>query len=527
MHEYLSSYLQSDTDASPEAHDVRLDELEAIIASISDGLVIADAEGHLLAMNPAGLRLHQYDAMEDARRHVSEYAEDFELRTLDGAVLPVDEWPMARVLKGERFTGLNVRVHRLDTDHVWIGAYSGTPIRDEAGALKRAVLTIRDITPQKRAEYDAREANEALSKRVAELNAVLESIPDAVYIGTATGIEWANDDALEQLGYESVEALNRHIAELADQIQTRYADTKQRIPPEDEGFARALGGEPFVRDVIVRHLQSGEDRILRSAAAPVRVDGDVVSAVAVNTDITERVRAQDALREAKERAEAALQSRDEVLAVVSHDLRSLLGTVLLGGSMVQKSPRSAGKYGRIIEKTARQMHHLIDDLLDVARLEAGKSLPIQPEVVALADVLQDGYGTFAPQMEEKGVRFDGELPGPECRARADRKRILQVMMNLIGNALKFTPEGGQITVRVDERADDVMIAVSDTGPGIARADQERIFKPFWQEDDTNREGAGLGLPIARGLVERHGGDLWVTSTPGEGATFTFTLPLAD
>jgi len=527
MHKYLSSYLQSDTDTSPGSTDVRLDELEAIIASISDGLVIADAEGHLLAMNPAGLRLHQYESMEEARMHVSEYAQDFELRRLDGTVLPVEEWPMTRVVQGEHFTGCSVRVHRRDTDHVWIGAYSGTPIRDEDGVLKRAVLTIRDITPQKRAEYDARQANAALSKRVAELNAVLESIPDAVYIGTATGIEWANSEALEQLGYKSVEELNRHIAELADQIQTRYTDTGQRIPPEDEGFARALSGETFVRDVIVRHLQSGEDRILRSAAAPVRVDGDVVSAVAVNTDITERVRAKDALREAKERAETALQSRDEVLAVVSHDLRSLLSTVLLGSSMIQQSPKSASRYGRIIEQTARQMHHLIDDLLDVACLKAGRSLPIQPEVITLADVLQEGYGTLAPQLEAKGVRFDGELPAADCRVHIDSKRILQVITNLIGNALKFVPEGGQITVRVDEQAHAVAIAVCDTGPGIAQADQERIFKPFWKKDDTARDGAGLGLPIARGIVERHGGDMRVSSTPGEGATFTFTLPRAD
>jgi PAS domain S-box-containing protein len=534
MDEYLSSYLLADAQSS-SSHGAseRLDELEAIIASISDGLVIADAEGHLLAMNPAALRMHQYGTVQEARMHLSEYPAHFELHTPEGTVLPVGKWPLAQVLEGERFEGVEVQVHRLDTGHTWIGSYSGTPVFDSKGALKRAVLTIRDITLRKQAEEEARQANVAahqanvaLSKRIAELNAIIESIPDAVYIGTAEGIEWANDDALAQLGYRSVEELNRHIAELCEQIQTRYFNTGKRIPPEDEGFARALRGEQVVRDVVVRHLQSGEDRILRSATAPIRVNGEVTSAVAVNTDITERVRAKGALREAKEQAEAALQSRDEVLAVVSHDLRSLLSTVLLGAAMLQDNTESQVEYGRMIEGAAKQMQRLVEDLLDVARLEAGKALPLQCETVNLSDLLREVYTMFKPRMEEKGVQFDGTFPEGNLYADADPRRILQVLANLVGNALKFTAEGGRVTVRAERRADDVLIAVSDTGAGIAPADQEDIFKPYWQEESTSQAGAGLGLPIARGLIERHGGAIWVDSTPGEGSSFMFTLPLA-
>lgn len=128
-------------------------------------------------------------------------------------------------------------------------------------------------------------------------------------------------------------------------------------------------------------------------------------------------------------------------------------------------------------------------------------------------------------MAERDIRFTTDLSDGSLAVSADPKRIFQVISNLLGNARKFTPSGGSVRLRAERRDGHVEVTVADTGPGIRAEDQAHIFKPYWQEERAKRHGAGLGLPIARGLVERHGGTLWVRSAPGEGATFGFTLPL--
>lgn len=526
MDRYFSSYFGSVARPTlSDGPDVRLQELEAIINNIAEGLVISDADGQLIAMNRSALRMHEYETVEEARRHLSEYSDEFDVSTLDGTPLPLEEWPLARVLQGERFEEMTVRVRRRDTGNVWFGSYNGTPLFDEEGVLVRAVVTIRDITQRHLAQQAVAQARESLSKQLAELDATLASIPDAVYIGTVNGIEWANQEALDQLGYEAVDELNRHIAELGDQIQTRHFATGERIAPEEEPFARALGGESVVKDVVVRHRTSGEDRVVRCAANPIRVDGEVVAAVAVNTDITDRIRTEQALREAKQEVETALRSREEVLATVSHDLRGLASAVALGASMIEDAPQPYARYGELVGNTTQQMQQMIDDLLDVARLQAGQVLSLEIAEVNLNALLEDVAATFALQMQQNDIQFEVHVPDTELIVRADPRRITQVLNNLIGNAHKFTPDGGRVDLSAEARGHEAVVTVADTGPGIAPEDQDHIFEPYWSRASPSGNGTGLGLSISHGLVERHGGEMWVRSVPGEGATLGFTLPL--
>jgi signal transduction histidine kinase len=229
-------------------------------------------------------------------------------------------------------------------------------------------------------------------------------------------------------------------------------------------------------------------------------------------------------------SQQAVRAREEVLAIVSHDLRNPLNAVTLGSSLLQMSETlSAEDREQIetIEVSAKRMARLIEDLLDVTRLEGGKRLPIEPETVEVGKILGEAEELFRAQAAVVKVTLDYEVQRDLPPVRADRHRVMQVLSNLIGNSLKFTPPGGRIATRATSDDAFVRFAVSDTGPGIPKEHLHDIFSPYWQAKRAERLGAGLGLPIAKGIVESHGGRIWVESEPGKGTTFFFTLPVAE
>jgi len=224
----------------------------------------------------------------------------------------------------------------------------------------------------------------------------------------------------------------------------------------------------------------------------------------------------------------AVRAREEVLAIVSHDLRNPLSAVTLGSSLLKMSKALAAddrEQVETIEASARRMSRLIEDLLDVTRLEGGKRLPIEPTAVSPAALLEETEELFRAQAAVAAVTMKYEADPDLPPVRADHHRILQVFSNLIGNSMKFTPEGGCITVRAKLAGEEVLFSTSDTGPGIAKEHLGDIFSPYWQAKRAERLGAGLGLPIAKGIVEAHGGRIWVESEPGRGTDFFFTLPV--
>ncbi len=226
-------------------------------------------------------------------------------------------------------------------------------------------------------------------------------------------------------------------------------------------------------------------------------------------------------------SQQAVRAREEVLAIVSHDLRNPLNAVTLGASLL-RSAESLSLEDReqvdIIEVSAKRMSRLISDLLDVTRLEGGKKLPIEATEVEVSTIFEEISDLFKSQAAASSVHL--VLRGADAvpAVHADRHRVMQVMSNLIGNAMKFTPPGGSIRVTAEPRDSDVLFVVADTGPGIPGKNLEDIFNPYWQGKRAERLGAGLGLPIAKGIVEAHGGRIWVESHPGEGTKFFFTLP---
>jgi signal transduction histidine kinase len=181
---------------------------------------------------------------------------------------------------------------------------------------------------------------------------------------------------------------------------------------------------------------------------------------------------------------------------------------------------------RTIESSTQWMNRLIEDLLDVARVEAGR-LALERQSHDLVRVISEATVMLEPLIAEKSLTLREELPELLPRARVDARRVVQVLENLVSNAVKHTAAGGEILIRADSANGEVRIVVRDTGCGIPAENLPHLFDRFWQARGARRGGAGLGLAIAKGIVEAHGGRIWVESTLGVGSTFGFSLPLAS
>ena len=241
-------------------------------------------------------------------------------------------------------------------------------------------------------------------------------------------------------------------------------------------------------------------------------------------DITARKRAEEALRLSEAAAKRATQARDDILGVVAHDLRNPLAAIAsLAHVLRAKGPER--EVGDEIAVAANRMNRLIGDLLDVTRMEAGH-LSLKQERLPAAEVITDALEGQTPLASSASLELRLETAPELPDIWADRDRLLQVFENLIGNAIKFTKPGGRITLGATVRAGEVMFSVSDTGRGIASTHLPHVFDRFWQAPGTERRGMGFGLAIVKGIVEAHGGRVWVQSSPGQGSTFFFTIPTA-
>jgi signal transduction histidine kinase len=246
-------------------------------------------------------------------------------------------------------------------------------------------------------------------------------------------------------------------------------------------------------------------------------------------DALHRARSFDAEREQRHEAELAARAREEVLGVVAHDLRNPIH--LLGSAAELLADKSIDEAQRPVlldaaKRAVRQMDRLIGDLLDTARLQAGR-FSLQLKDVKASRLLRQAEETFRQMAAEKNLQFDVNAPARDLVLRADEDRAAQVLGNLLGNAFKFTPAGGRVALSVSQSDSEAHFHVADTGSGLSKEQIGQLFERFWQGRPGDRRGVGLGLTIARGIVEAHGGRMWVDSTPDQGSTFSFSLPLAS
>jgi signal transduction histidine kinase len=224
-------------------------------------------------------------------------------------------------------------------------------------------------------------------------------------------------------------------------------------------------------------------------------------------------------------ADAALTDREELLAVFGHDMRSLMSVLSVNAEMAASESPNGAEGLQSFQRTVRQMDRLISNVLDLARVRAGKFNVILDKRNA-AEIVGEAVGVFRPLASARSVSLETRLPKSELPVRVDPDRIFQVLSNLFSNAIKVTPRGGQISVSAARQDRQVQIAVHDTGRGIAETDLHRLFNPFCHLGHGDRKGLGLGLFISKSIVQAHGGTIWAESRLGSGSTFFFTVPAA-
>ena len=347
---------------------------------------------------------------------------------------------------------------------------------------------------------------------------VLEQMAEGVIIADTSGrIRWVNSAAARMHGRAVTDIPAEDWSRTYDLLRldgTPYA-------PEDLALARAVLHGETVEEVewMVRHPDGTVVRLLGSATPLHDARGCQLGAVLVMRDVTERAQMAEALQREK-------TAKERFFAHMSHELRTPVNAVLgfttllqegLGGTLPPKAAHMVGQ----IASSGHHLRELVDDLLDISRLEAGK-INLAIEDVALSALLRDTLASLEPQACAKGIAL--ELHAPEAlHLCTDARRVRQIVLNLLSNALKFT-ERGSVTIVLERRPPRrAAVSVVDTGAGIPPEDQARVFDEFVQLGTTNG-GTGLGLPISRRLARLLGGELTLDSTPGRGCCFTLTLP---
>lgn len=367
---------------------------------------------------------------------------------------------------------------------------------------------------------EARRRREQALQARREVDAVLAATGDGIVgVDLEGSCTFLNRAGSRLLGYTTREVLGRDVHEMIHHSRPDGSAYPREACPIlgalDSGKADWAFEETFWR-------RDGTPVPVQCTTRPLLDGRELKGLVLTFTDLTEIRKVEAELRK-------AIQARDEVVAVVSHDLKNPVGTIYAAADLLRSGilpPEAREEHLAIVIRAAERMDRLIQDLLDVARIEAG-GLSVDPRPVAVDAILEEARAMAEPVASERDLRLRSRVEGDLPPVLADRDRLLQVFSNLVGNALKFTPSGGCVTLGARAEDGAVAFSVADTGRGFDAEARDHLFDRFWQVDRQDRDGAGLGLAIVKGILDAHGSPIHVESEPGEGATFSFTLPVAD
>jgi PAS domain S-box-containing protein len=488
---------------SAEPADTGLEgRFELLIEAVSDyGIFLLDAEGHVISWNTGAERMKGYTREEIVGKHFSVFYPPAVIAT---------GWPdeeLRRARKLGRFEDEGWRV-RKDGTRFWANVVI-TCVYDAKGMPSGFVKITRDLTERRNHEEDLRESEE-------RFRLLVESVRDhAIFMLDAEGIvrSW-NPGAQALKGYSGPEIIGRHFSTFytpQDQrdgkpaAELRAARANGRV--EDEGWRVRKDGTVFWANVVITAIHG------RS--------GELIGFAKVTRDMTERRQL--------EKLEHSSRTMSQFLAMLAHELRNPLAPMRNAVTVMQLETLTSPALRNcrdIIDRQLTQVTRLVDDLLDIGRLTTGK-IKLRSEVLRLAEIVGRSIETARPVIDSRHHRLEVELPGEPIYANGDSTRMSQIIQNLLVNAAKYTPDGGQIRVKLDRDDGFSRLTVSDNGRGIPGDDLERIFDLFAQGANgrPDESGLGVGLTLARSLAEMQGGTLDASSPGlGKGSTFTLRLP---
>ena len=488
--------------------------LAAIIQSASDGIITVDSEHRIVVFNAAAERMFGYPAADVVGQRLDRFLPEAARARHDVFIAEFGRTGTAtRPMGGDRI----LSALRADGTEFPIEAHISY---SEVDGERLFTVILRDVTERQRADETR-----------ARLAALVESSDDAIIGKTLDGIVTSWNRGAERLfGYTADEMVGQSIRRL--------------LPPERSNeVAHIL--EEIARGERVDHYETervtkdGQRIDVSLVVSPIRdARGRIIGASKIARDITDRKRIEqqrqellEATERARANAESASRAKDDFLSMISHELRTPLSTILAWTAVLRQHGLSADRIRdavATIERAGHMQKELISDLLDVSRIVTGR-LRLTRQHIDLRGIAETTLEAVRPDADHRGVRINAKL-NENTEVTGDAVRLQQVIANLLGNAIKFTPRGGRITVNLTREDGRARLVISDPGRGIAPEFLPHVFDPFRQAENVRSRkegGLGLGLAIARNLIEQHGGTITAAS-PGEGmgATFTIALPLA-
>lgn len=517
-----------------------------ILAIAADAIITVDHTQRVVHFNRGAEEIFGYTAADAIGRHL--------------AILLPSRFRASHDAHLEAFARSATTARRMGERREIFGLRSdGTEFPAEASISKLVTpdgilftVVLRDITHQRRAEEDERFLSAASSDLAqtlavdATLRAIVDlpipRLADACLLDTVVaGDTFRRLSSTRQrpeltaglagleahpLTYDSpspiIDVVRRNRRELVDAIDEEWLESSAE--PGVIPHWRALGAQ----SLLIVPLYAGGETL--GALTLIRTDTGQFDAERRSVADKYATAAATALANARlyDAARDANRARDEVLGIVSHDLRNPISAIAMCARVLEENPpadEAARKELLItIRESTEWVNHLIEDLLDVANIERGR-LSLEVGAEEPSQLVLQALHMFEVEAEENGIALEARLPTNLPLAAADGARVVQVLGNLLRNALKFTPRDGSVVIAVEPHDRSLLFTVADTGPGINPENLSRVFERYWQSSTGSRaRGAGLGLSIARGIVEAHGGRIWVNSELGKGSTFAFTIP---
>jgi PAS domain S-box-containing protein len=491
-----------DITARKQVEDEReklLVQLEAVLNSINEGVVIADLSGNILSMNSSALAFHEYENVAQAQRQLHQLMDTFELTDLEGQAVPFADWPLSRALRGERFTDTEVHVKYKGTGRSRIGSYSGTPVQTRSGDIILAVITVRDITERKRTEA---EIQRLASFPLLNPNPVLELDAD----GQMTFCNPAAKQILEKEG--SVTGINPLIPQEMPEILQALRNKKpgqffRSIEIDGRFFEELVYVTPQFQTVRIYTMD-----ITKRKRAEEQIE-------ILNTDLAARA---SELEDANRELEAFNYT-------VAHDLRNPLNIICSYCQVIKElcSDKLDEQCKKFLQETYNgtlRMNRLIEALLQFSRLAHAE---LKRDRLDLSSMAREVAGELQLTGPERPVTF---RIAEGIGAEGDANLLFVVLTNLLGNAWKFTAaqEKAIIEFSVTEIDGRPVFLIRDNGAGFDMKDADKLFVPFQRLPGAEEcRGLGIGLATVERIIRRHGGTIWAEGEPGKGAIFHFTL----